>query len=136
VELTELLNAGGIAGLIGNALNSLWSIVFTRLATTEATKRSGEKYVAMLIAHLVVGIALGFIFWLSWGFTAIVGVPWWQRGIIFAFATWLLCCLPLISTQLISVRVQRSVTATIAVQWLVTFVLAGLACAWSWGHRS
>ena len=136
MELTELLNAGGIAGLIGNAINSLWSIVFTRLQAKEANKRSGEQHIAMLVAHLVVGIGLGFIFWLSWGFTAIVGVPWWQRGIIFALATWMLCCLPLISTQLLSVRVPRSVTAAVATQWLITFMLAGLACAWSWGHRS
>lgn len=136
MELTELLNAGGIAGLIGNAITTLCSFIFARLRTKETSNHSGEQRAGMLVAHLVVGIGLGFIFWLSWGFTAIVGVPWWQRGIIFALATWMLCCLPLISTQLLAVRVPRSVTATVAAQWLLTFMLAGLACAWSWGHRS
>jgi hypothetical protein len=137
VELTELLNAGGIAGLVSNALSAIWVILFAHLRPQSATSnRSGEQHIAMLIAHLVVGISLGFIFWLSWGFTAIVGITWWQRGIVFAFATWTLCLVPLASTQLHTVRVPRNVTVTVATQWLLTFVLAGLACAWSWGHRS
>ena len=136
MELTELLNAGGVAGLVGNALNAMWAIVFAHLRPESTSKRTGEQHVALLIAHLAVGIGLGFIFWLSWGFTAVVGVTWWQRGIIFALATWLLFFIPLASTQLQTVNVPRATTVAIATQWLITFVLAGLACAWSWGHRS
>jgi hypothetical protein len=137
LELTELLNAGGIAGLIGNALNGVCGVLFARLRPINAVSRQSlEQRIAMLVAHLAVGVALGFVYWLSWGFTAIVGVAWWQRGIIFALATWTLCCVPLVSAQLLTLRIPRSVTATIATQWLTTFVLAGLACAWHWGHRS
>ena len=134
MELTELLNAGGIAGLIGNALNSLCSFVFARLRTVEnkAAKLTIEQHLLMLLIHLAVGVGLGFIFWLSWGFTAIVGVTWWQRGTLFALMTWTLCCVPLVSAQLLTLRVRGSITAIIALQWLTTFMFAGLACAWSW----
>jgi hypothetical protein len=134
VEFSELLNAGGIAGLVGSAITSLWTVAYAQLRPgSNVPKSTAEQHLALLIAHLITGVGLGFVFWVSWGFTAIVGVPWWQRGVIFAVATWALFFIPLISTLLLALRVRASVTATIALQWLTTFMLAGLACAWTWG---
>ena len=143
MELTELLNAGGIAGVIGNAINSLVAIafagVFTRLrsvANQSAIKLTVEQHLLALLAHLAVGLGLGFIFWLSWGFTALVGVTWWQRGLIFGLALWALCVVPLISAQRWNLRERSATIAIVAAQWLTTFGLAGLACAWRWAHQS
>jgi hypothetical protein len=134
VEFTELLNAGGIAGLVSSAITSLWTMAYAQLRPSgDLPKPSSARHLAMVFAHFVMGITLGFIFWVSWGFTAIVGVTWWQRGVIFALATWALFCIPLVSAQVLALRVRASITAMIALQWLATFMLAGLACAWTWG---
>lgn len=134
MELTQLLNAGGIAGLIGHAITALWAMAYAWLRPAgDLPKPTGEQHLLMLLVHLLTGIGLGFVFWVSWGFTAIVGVSWWQRGVIFALATWALACIPLVSANLLTLRVRGAATAMIALQWLATFVLVGLACAWTWG---
>jgi hypothetical protein len=134
VEFTELLNAGGIAGLVSSAIMSLWTLAYVQLRSAgNPRKPTVEQHLALLVAHLATGITLGFVFWVSWGFTAIVGVVWWQRGMIFALATWALFCIPLVGAQILTLRARASVVAMVALQWLTTFILAGLACAWTWG---
>jgi hypothetical protein len=136
VELTQLLNAGAIAGLISNAIASLGAMVYAQLRPSSETQRTTERQLLLLLAHLSVGACLGFIFWLSWGFTALVGITWWQRGAVFALLTWALCCVPLVSAHVSLRERQGSTTALLALQWLTTFVFAGLSCAWTWAHRS
>jgi hypothetical protein len=134
VEFTQLLNAGGIAGLVSSAIAALWTLAYGVLRPAgDSPKPTAEQHLALLLAHLVTGVVLGFIFWVSWGFTAIVGIAWWQRGLIFGLATWALCCIPLVSSQILAARARPAATVMIALQWLVTFVLASLACAWTWG---
>ena len=134
MELTELLNAGGIAGLVSSAITSLWAMAYALLwPASDVPKPTAERHLALLLAHFLTGIGLGFVFWVSWGFTAIVGVGWWQRGLIFALTTWTMCCIPLISAQILVLRQRAAVTAMLALQWLVNFLLVGFACAWTWG---
>jgi len=144
MELTELLNAGGVAGLVSSAISSVLIFLFAhRQAAKNSTAENlntehpliREQRILMLFAHLALGVALGFVFWISWGFTALVGVAWWQRGIVFALLTYLICAVPLIGALRSTLRTRASLSAAIASQWFLTFLLAGLACAWSWGHR-
>ena len=48
------------------------------------------------------------------GLTAIVGVPWWQRGSAFALILWCVCCLPLLAMQLLALKTHFSTAAAFA----------------------
>jgi hypothetical protein len=131
MELSALLNAGAIAAIIANAFNSLILLIAARLRTPQSLP-SAQDQLLMLLLNLMAGIGLGLLFWLSWGLTAIVAVPWWQRGAVFALIVWGVLCVPsLIQVALMRETRWRAVLST-AAQWLTTCATVGLACAWSW----
>ncbi len=135
MELAYHLFSGALAAVLAGLFNTV-------AAPALATLRSGDRdqwrtqslpsQFATLTVYLLVGIGLGLLFWLSWGLTAIVGVPWWLRGSAFALILWLMCCLPLLTMQLLALRLSWKTAAAFAIDWLVIFLSVGLACAWTW----
>lgn len=139
MELSAVIFAGALAGFAASALNNiLWQPLWVALSSAGNGANlawrapSVTAYLASVAVHLIAGIALGLLFWLSWGLTGIVSVSWWFRGLSFAALTWIALCVPLLLSQFVSARTAPSLLTKIALEWLTTCTLVGLACAWSW----
>jgi hypothetical protein len=134
MELSYLLFTGSLSGLVSILGHSvLWSLV--ELARP---RRAGaydlQVQIAEAFLHMVLGVTLGFVFWLSWGLAAIVDVAWWVRGLTFgALAATVL--LPALLNMLLTRQISNAVLAAFAARWLTTCIVAGLSCAWSWGQK-
>lgn len=138
MELTDLLNAGAIAGLLAGIFNSVLAPVFAPLRRAHPTlwfTPAGQTSLLTLLLYLLVGVGLALLFWLSWGLAALVGVPWWYRGLAFALAIWVGICLPFVSSMLLTQRWHWSAALVILIEWLNLLVAVGLACAWRWAER-
>jgi len=135
MELSALLNAGGIAAIAANAFNGMILLIAARLRGATSYPTAQEQLFSLLL-HLAAGVGLGLMFWLSWGFTAIVAVPWWQRGIAFAMVVWTVVCIPTLIQIAAARAAQWSALLSTALQWLVSIAAVGLACAWSWQRSS
>jgi len=131
MELSYLLFTGSLSGLISILGHSvLWSLFETSRPKT-ATALDGQVQIAEAFLHMGAGIALGLLFWLSWGLAAVVSVPWWVRGLAFGGLASAIALSSLLQLRLSGrLETQRAVLA--AARWLTTCVVAGLTCAWSW----
>jgi uncharacterized membrane protein YedE/YeeE len=142
MELRAVVLAGALAGFTASALNSilwqpLWMAVSKNSTHSESPhwrSPSVSLHLASVLLHLVAGSILGLLFWLSWGLTGIVSIPWWVRGLSFAGLTWIALCVPLLLSLVVSARISSALLAKSAMEWLTTCVLVGLACAWSWAE--
>ena len=135
MELAYHLFTGALAAVLAGLFNTVAAPALAALRTGDRglwRESTLPAQLATLTVHVLVGIGLGLLFWLSWGLTAIVGVPWWLRGGVFALLLWLVCCLPLLAMQLLSLRLSWKTAASFAIEWLVIFASVGLACAWTW----
>lgn len=135
MELSYHLFTGALAAVLAGLFNTAAFPLLSKLRTNGVKhwrEPSLPSQLATLTLYLFVGAGLGLLFWLSWGLTAIVGVPWWLRGSAFALILWCVCCLPLLAMQLLALKTHWSVALTFALDWLVIFFAAGLACAWTW----
>ena len=136
MEHSYLLLTGALSGLVSLLAHAvLWSLAeMLRPQLHTATAPHRQLDIPDVLLHLVAGTALGLLFWLSWGLTAIVGVPWWVRGLTFAALTWIGIALP----ASLSMARARQLTAgsiiVIATRWATTCLIAGLACAWGWNR--
>ncbi|HTE41402.1 MAG TPA: hypothetical protein VK629_11255 [Steroidobacteraceae bacterium] len=141
MELRAILLAGVLASFVASALNSfLWIPLFQSLsrkagppAATLWRPFEARLHLVSLFAHVVAGVSLGFLFWVSWGLTAIVSVPWWQRGSAFGLITWFGIAGPLLLSQIASARVSGPFLLKSAIEWLSACTLIGLWCAYQWG---
>jgi hypothetical protein len=138
MELRAIVLAGALAGFAASALNSilwrpLWVAVSTALSKNSGTEAprwrspSASLHLASVLLHLAAGSILGLLFWLSWGLTGIVSIPWWVRGLSFAGLTWIALCVPLLLSLIVSARTPPSLIVKSAIEWLTTCVLVGLA---------
>jgi hypothetical protein len=134
MDLSQLLLTGSISGLISVLAHAVLASaidLFRRESAPVAVARE-ELQLADALLHMLCGTGLGLLFWLSWGLAAVVDVPWWVRGGAFGG----LCALTLALPAILSIAWKRGMTwrATVAIaaRWATTFLLAGLACAWSW----
>ena len=137
MELAYHLFTGALAAVLAGLFNTLASPLFARLrskAPAHWREPGLPLQLGTLTIYLLVGVGLGFLFWVSWGLTAIVGVPWWLRGSVFAVLLWCVGCLPVLAMQLISLRMHWSAAAVFAIDWLVILLAVGLACAWTWAR--
>ncbi len=136
MELTLILIYGAIAGLTAGTLNSIVAPFFLMRREVVPPWRTQSIVVqlASFGVHGFAGVALAFLFWLSWGLTAIVGVTWWERGLTFALLAWAALGLPLLANQVLYARMTWSLVAKSAWDWLSTCLLVGMACAWCWGN--
>jgi hypothetical protein len=132
MELSAVLHAGALAAIAANAFNSLIILIAARLRGTPYP--TAQAYLLLLLLHLVAGIGVGLVFWLSWGLTAIIAVTWWQRGFAFAVLLWSVVCVPFGIHLLMSQREQWRSILGVTLQWFVTLMAVGLACAWSWSR--
>jgi hypothetical protein len=131
MELSYLLYAGSLAGLISILGHAVAMSLLDLVGRGNATIRALQVQVAEAFLHMGYGIVLGFVFWLSWGLTAIVQVDWWVRGMTFGgLAT--LACAPVMLNVLLSTRTPTHVLAIIAARWLTSSFAVGLSCAWMW----
>lgn len=134
MELSYLMLTGSLAGLISILAHSVASSGVQLLrapAKAGATSRA-DVTVGEALLHMLCGVALGALFWLSWGLAAIVDVPWWLRGLVFASLCWLALAAPLMLDLALAQRLSKRDAALIAARWATTCIIAGLACAWGW----
>jgi hypothetical protein len=131
MELSYYLFAGSLSGLI----SILGHSVIISVIELASGRKSGthELQVSVLEAflHMAFGIVLGLVFWLSWGLTAIVQVPWWIRGGAFGGLA-ALALVPALVNVGLSTRSSMRDLGVIALRWLTTCLVVGLICAWTW----
>lgn len=131
MELSVLLAAGAGAGLGASLpLRLLWLALAKRLPPAPISVWDEWLYALL---HAAGGAALGLLFWLSWGLTAVVGVPWWLRGAVYGVGV-TLPLLPLLLLSRLAARLPWTLIVGLLVDFLTTGLCAGLACAWNWTH--
>ncbi len=129
MPLTLLLLYGSMGGLAGVLVSA---VLRPLLPGTQGTARVSLRELIEVGAHLFAGAGIAALYWLSWGFAALVAVPWWQRGLAFGSACWLALALPVLIALAAQAHMPARRLAALAFEWAWTCVLAGLACAWSW----
>ena len=137
MELAYQLFIGAVAGILAGLINSAAAPFYASFGSQahDAWRTPTiPLQLATLAIYLVAGIGLALLFWLSWGLAAVVGVPWWQRGLAFAVVLWLVSCVPVLAAQTLTLRVPRAAAIITAVEWLITLAFVGLACAWTWSE--
>ncbi|HEY8538273.1 MAG TPA: hypothetical protein VIL28_05355 [Steroidobacteraceae bacterium] len=131
MELEQLLFCGSLSGLtsiLGHSV--LWSVIgFVRKPLPGA--HDPQVQISEAFLHMLFGISLGLLFWLSWGLAAIVQVAWWIRGLTFGGIAALLL-VPASLNFRSEGRIDAKRFAIVGSRWLTTCLLAGLSCAWSW----
>lgn len=144
MERSYLLLLGALSGLVSVLFHVvLWSLIELVRPAGGAAPINVEARAAMsrldipdILLHVLAGIGLGLMFWLSWGLAAVVSVPWWARGLIFGVLAWTVMGLPLMISLARARSGARGATGVIALQWATTCLIAGLACAWSWARAA
>lgn len=135
MELTQLLLTGSLAGLISVLAHSaLWSAI-AMVARRARPIAHAEPPISEAILHMIAGIALAFLFWLSWGLAALTEGRWWVRGFSFGGLCWLALGLPTIGSLVVGRAIDARAGMLIASRWATTALGVGLACAWTW-HRT
>jgi hypothetical protein len=136
MELFYLLTVGSLSGLVSVLSFSVLDTVIELLRGRGASVASASTLqLTDAFLHMVCGLGLGLLFWLSWGLAAVVDVAWWVRGLSFAGLCWSALSLPATLTSWLAASAQPMTVraaALIAARWALTCVIAGLACAWSW----
>jgi hypothetical protein len=131
MELSYLVFTGSVSGLVSILGHSvLWSLI-ELVRPRRAGAADPQVQIAEAFLHMVLGVALGLLFWLSWGLAAIVEVAWWIRGLAFS-ALAMLLMLPMLLNLLLTRRIEHGLLAVFASRWITTCLVAGLSCAWSW----
>ena len=132
MELTYLLFTGSLSGLISVLAQSIGTSVFEALRRKplHALALAPEAIDALL--HMGAGVALGMLFWLSWGLAAVVGVPWYLRGAAFGALAWIALVIPMAVSIAYAWRLPPRAMAWHALRWALTCAVVGLACAWTW----
>jgi hypothetical protein len=131
MELSHLLFMGSLSGLVSILGHSVvWSLI-----DAARHKRPGafdpQIQISEALLHMLTGIVLGFLFWLSWGLAAIVEVSWWLRGLAFGGLAAILTLAPLLNSRFAR-KLDSLLLMLFASRWLTTCIVAGLTCAWSW----
>jgi hypothetical protein len=131
MEMIQLLLTGSLAGLVSLLIHStLWSAVAMWRKSSLVPR--AEPGAAETVLHMLCGILLALLFWLSWGLAAIVEPRWWLRGLMFGGLTWAALALPSIASIAFAGALDLRAAILIALRWATTTVVVGLACAWSW----
>ena len=133
-----------LAGLTGGLAGVLWSgLVSSPWLERNRRERPASWHresVAQLAVHALLyaagGAMLGFLFWLGWGLIAIVNAPWYATGLLFGLASWAAIAVPMLGALALRLRDFAPVAAIHALEWLVTCIVAGLLCAFSWQRYS
>lgn len=129
------------AGLAGGLAGVLWSGLVTAawLPRDGAGPRGMQqdtvaKIVLASALRAVAGAVLGFVFWLSWGLIALVGLPWQAIGLIYGGLCWIALVVPTLATLALRWPGLGRVATAHAAEWLFTCLAIGLLVALAW-HR-
>jgi len=128
------LSAGLTAGLVTSvSLRFIWAHLASRGHATASWRRASAFSESLFIlSHCLLGAGLGLLYWLSWGMASVVGVTWWQRGLLFGAVLTTLFGGGLLAL----LRSILHVPTALMWCWLVEVTLlsttTGLYCAWQW----
>ncbi|MGE0188043.1 MAG: hypothetical protein AB7F79_01840 [Steroidobacteraceae bacterium] len=130
-----LISPGMAAGLgVCLLLRFGWAKLADRTDSGAWRQAGGWNEVLYVSAHAALGGGIGLLFWLSWGFTALVHVSWWQRGLIFGLANALVfSILPLLIVRSL-LRTPPFFIRVMLAEALCTCVTVGLVCSWAWSQ--
>jgi hypothetical protein len=134
MELSYLMLTGSLSGLISILAHSVvWSgVELVRSGGKSMAPGPTSIAVSEALLHMLCGVGLGALFWLSWGLAAVVDVAWWVRGLAFAALCWTALAVPLLLDLAFARQLASRAILTLASRWATTCTIAGLACAWSW----
>lgn len=134
MEISYFLFNGSLGALLSILAHSVVYSLLEQLGNQQmrAVAALVQVSVAETLLHMMAGISMGSLYWLSWGLAAVVGVEWWWRGLGFGVVCAMGIVLPALVT--LSLTGRQSLLHGIAVssRWLTTCLLVGLACAWQW----
>lgn len=132
MERSYLLLTGSLGGLISILTQVVvWSIVAAWVPRARESQLAQLDLLEILL-HMLAGVGLGLLFWLSWGLTAIVDVSWGWRGLAFGGLIWLALAVPAVASVTATRQLGMQTLVAFAARWLITCVIVGLACAWNW----
>ena len=134
MEISYFLLNGSLGALISILAHSVTysGLELLRKPQLNALLATLQVSVAETLLHMLSGITMGFLFWLSWGLAAVVDVPWWWRGLGFGVLCALGVALPSLATLWMVRRESAVIGLAVSARWLTTCLIVGLACAWQW----
>jgi hypothetical protein len=131
-----MLIASGMAGglLACLVLRFVWASL-AGLMQPSLWRRSSAGNEALYVGtHALMGGGIGLLFWLSWGFTALAGLTWWQQGLGFGLINALVFgLLPMVILRSL-VMVAATTYWLLIGELLFTCCTAGLAASWAWNQ--
>jgi hypothetical protein len=126
---------GGLSGLLSVFGHSVaWSVAERLGLRNPESPIEVHPTVIEMLLHLIAGVALGAIFWLSWGLAAVVDVTWLVRGLVFASLTFIAACLPALASHMLATRDSKVSSIAVIARWATTFLAVSLSCSWNWSH--
>jgi hypothetical protein len=136
MEISYFLFTGSLAALISILAHS---VTYSGLELLDRPQLNSvlavvQVSVAETLLHMTGGIAMGCLYWLSWGLAAVVGVEWWWRGLGFGVVCSLGIVLPSLVTLSLAGRESLLQSIAVSARWFTTCLLVGLACAWQWAN--
>jgi hypothetical protein len=132
-----LLIASGMAGGLVACLllRFCWTAVASRGLSELWRTPSAMNELLYVVSHAAIGAGVGLLFWLSWGFTALAGLTWWQQGLGFGLANAAVFgILPLVIVRSL-LRCEAMVYCLLLSEITLTCAIAGLTSSWSW-HKA
>jgi len=134
MEISYFLLTGSLGALISILAHSVTysGLELLRKPQLNTLLATLQVSVAETILHMLSGIAMGFLFWLSWGLAAVVDVPWWWRGLGFGVLCGLGVALPSLATLSMIRQEPLAISMAVSARWLTTCLIVGLACGWQW----
>lgn len=132
-----LLIASGMAGGLAACLllRFGWAALASQRRATLWRPASAINELLYVASHAAIGAGVGLLFWLSWGFTALAGLTWWQQGLCFGLLNAAVFgALPLVIVRSL-LRCEVMLYGVLLSELVLTCTLAGLATSWSW-HKA
>jgi len=129
-----LLIASGMAGGLAACLmlRFCWAAVASQNRTDLWLTSNALNELRYVVAHAAIGAGVGLLFWLSWGFTALAGLTWWQQGVSFGLLNAVVFgALPLLIVRSL-LRCDATLYWLLLSELALTCTLASLASSWSW----
>ena len=124
----------GMAAALGCCLvfRLIWAYCADRNANLAWHKPGMATEIRYVVLHAALGAGMGLLFWLSWGFSALVHLHWWQRGFVFGLThAIVLIVLPtLIARSLI--KPSPFLLPIAVIDGSITVLVSSLASSWAW----
>lgn len=122
--------AGGLCACL--LLRFVWASVASGARDTLWRSSNAVNEMLYVGSHALIGGGIGLLFWLSWGFTALADLAWWQHGLAFGLANALVFGLmPLVILRSV-VHCAATIYWLLVLEIILTCAAAALAASWSW----